>query len=358
MNGNSFIRRFTLLLGLCCISPQVSAQQTVELANGDRLSGRLRRIENGTWVFRFQGADVSFAGDSVTAFTAPAPIGVRLADGTIAAVTIEPVGQQLLLEFEDDTRRRIPPTALLAVGRPDDLEALRPLEIGLFTPFFEFWRASGSLGLSDKRGNSRARGVSTSLEVGRRSPKDRIRLVAGFTREQSPNAEGELESTVSKSYAGLRSDVFFTRRFFVFAETRQERDTFQDIALRSTYNGGLGLQVVATERTDFSISASGGVRVEQFVADGSETAAVLKPAFALRQHVGPVTLDWELGADSNVEQLRDSQFRSQVTFTTQVYKGLGFRVGILNEFDNVPRPGVEKHDMLVTTTLAYSIGGS
>lgn len=352
--------RAALVGAAMCIGTRgpLYGQQTLELANGDRLSGRLLKIENATWVFRYGGADTKIAASRVAAFTARDTIGVRLSDGTIAAVTIVPADSgSLLLRLADGSTRIASPQAIAAVGSATNLKALEPVRIGLFTPFRRFWRASGNLGFSDKSGNSRSRGISTGIEVARRSPKDRLRFSAGLVRESADNGNGDFEPTVSKSFATLRGDVFFSQRFFTFLEVRQERDVFQDIALRSTYNGGLGWQVLQTRVTDLSFAASGGVRYENYENNGSDVAAVATPSLNLRQKLGPATLEWDVALTSNIEELDDYQFRSHATLTATVYKGLGFRIGLLNEYNNTPRPGVKKHDMLLTTTLAYSIGG-
>lgn len=338
------------------VAPPLAAQQTLVLDNGDRLTGRLARIEGGAWIFHFGHADVPIPAARVASFDAPSRIGVRLADGSVAAATIATQGDSLVLTLDDGSIRRIHPTGLQAVGPAADLDSLIPVEIGLFSPLLRFWRASGSLGFSDKSGNSRARGISTSLEIQRRTPKDRLRLTAGLNREQSRDASGEFEPTVSNYHAALRADIYFTRRLFTFAESRQERDTFQDIALRSNYGGGAGVQLIATPGTDLRVSTSGGARFERFVSDGTETVAVLNTSADLQQELGPATLAWGVSWSPNVEDLDDYQIRSQATLTTTVYKGLGLRLGVLNEFDSRPRPGVDKHDMLITTTIAFSIG--
>ncbi len=350
------------LVGAACLAVAPAAataqDQTLQLANGDRVTGRLVRIADTTWVFRFGGAETRVAANRVAGFTAPQPIGIRLADGTIAAVTVAPgAAGRVTLTFGDGATREVAPTAIEAVGNPANLTALEKIDIGLFTPFLRFWRASGSLGFSDKSGNSRARGLTASVEVMRRSPKDRLKVVVGLVREQSEAADGTLATTVNRYYGSLRADVFFTSRLFAFGETRQERDTFQDIDLRSIYNAGLGVQLVSTRTTDLRFSASGGARVERFTSNGGETAAVLNTGTDLTQKLGPATFSWDFNWLPNVQDLGDYQIRSDASVTTTVYKGLGVRVGLLNELDSRPRPGVERHDMLLTTTLTYAIGG-
>lgn len=342
----------------CLLAPApLRSQQTLVLDNGDRMTGDLVRIEGNVWVFRLPFAEARVPATRVRGFTSRRPIGIRLGDGSVFAATVAPGDEGLSLALADGFVRQIAATEIEAVGDPDDLTKLTRVPIGFFTPIHRFWSASGSLGFSDKSGNSRARGISTSIEIQRRTSKDRIRLTAGLNREQSRSASGEFEPTVSKYFAGLRADMYATERIFGFVETRQDRDTFQDISLRSSYNGGVGVQVLSTATTDFRLSASAGARIERFFSNGSETAAVLKTGAETRRKLGTAIADWQLSVVSNVEDFGDYQLRSEASLTATVYKGIGFRLGVLNELDSRPRPGVEKHDMLVTTTVAYSIGG-
>ena len=236
---------FLLLAVLSVARPApLHAQHTVTLRNGDRLSGTLKRIDGTMWVFAYGGEDVSLPVAEVTGLASSAPIGVRLNDGTIDAVTIAPTQGGLVLTLSTGTRT-VTPAQLAAVGSATDLDALVPPQIGLFSPIARFWVANVAFGFSDKSGNSRARGLSTTLDIERRTTKDRITIGFGLIRESSQSPDGNFATTVSKSYGTLRVDVFVNPRFFVFGATRQERDRFQDIALRSTYKIGLGFQAVA-----------------------------------------------------------------------------------------------------------------
>jgi putative salt-induced outer membrane protein YdiY len=341
---------FTLLVH------DLAAQQTLLLDNGDRLSGRLTRIEGTTWIFRYGFGEAKVPAARVRGFSAPDPIGVRLADSTVAAMTIEPVDDTLVATLADGTVRLVGPRNLTAVGAPDALELLRPIRIGIFTPIWQYWGATGSLGFSDNSGNSRSRGFSADFQLARKAPKDRIAAGLGVNREFRPDENGDLVPAVSKYYGSVRFDIYFSPRFFTFAATLQERDRFQGIDLRSNYSGGLGLQAVAQQVTDWRLSFSSGVRVEYYMDNVRETVAVLNGGSELRQQVGPALFDWKASWSGSVKDFSDFRLRSSATLTTEVYHGLGFRLGLQNDFNNRPRPDRVKHDMLFTTALAYSVG--
>ncbi len=347
---------FFLLAALSIAPPApLQAQHTVTLRNGDRLSGTLKRIDGPTWVFAYGGEDVSLPVAEVMGFASSAPIGVRLDDGTIDAVTIAPTPGGLLLTLSTGTRT-VTPAQLAAVGSATDLDALVPLQIGLFSPITRFWVANVAFGFTDKSGNSRARGLSTTLDIERRTEKDRVTLGFGLIRSSSESQTGSFETTVSKSYGTLRVDVFVNPRFFFFGGTRQEQDRFQDIALRSTYNLGLGFQAFANRETDLNFSFAGGARREDFISAGAETATVTSIASKLRHDFGPAVLLWQLDFSPELENLENFRFVSDVSLTAPLLFGVGFRLGALNEHTSRPQPGIEKNDLLITTRLTYTMG--
>jgi putative salt-induced outer membrane protein YdiY len=351
--GRIVATSFALLVSVAAVA---SAQQTLILENGDRLSGRLTKIEGDQWVFAHAGGEVKIPVASVAQFTAADAIGVRLTDGTILAATLSGGGNTLQLAAIDGSTRTVAMSDVAAVGDASDLAALEQIDIGYFSPFGMFWGATASLGFSDKSGNSRSRGLSLAFEAGRRSPKDRLTFKAGLAREEARLAGDELETTVEKYFGSLRLDVFVSPKFFVFGLTGQERDQFQDIDLRSTYNAGFGYQIIANDLTDLRWYASGGARVENFTSGGSESTTIAATGVGLRQVLGPAVFSWNGDWSPSVENFRDYRFVSDASLTTTIYKGLGFRIGLRNELNNNPRPGVRKHDMLVTTTLTYTIG--
>ncbi len=344
-----------LALPLAAIPP-LEAQQTVQLANGDRLTGTLSAVTDDGWVFQYAGGELKLAVESIIGFATPEPIGVRLRDGTIAAVTVASAADGLRLAARDGSVRIVAPSDVAAVGDAADLDALVPVAVGYFTPLSRFWGATTSLGFSNKSWNSRSRDLAASIEVRRASPKDRVTVKAGVNLKEAGVEGGGLESTVEKYYGSLRVDVFLSPRVFGFGVSGQERDTFQDIDLRSNYNAGMGYQLVATEASDLRFYQSAGYRVEKFTSGGSSSTAVIATGAGFRQDVGPALLTWSLDWAPSVKDFADYRILSEASLTATVYQGLGFRVASRNEFNNAPSVGVQKHDWLVTTTLAYTVG--
>lgn len=335
----------------------LASQQTLILTNGDRISGELLGISNGSWRFRFLDTDQEISVSQIRTATSDSLIGIRLVDGSVLAARLAEDPSGVRLDLDDGSTRLISPAEIVAVGSPADLDALRPVEIGLFSPITRFWSALGSFGLSDKSGNSRARGVNLTLEFARNTERDRLEFTFGWNREDKRGDSGTFENTVSNYYASARGDLFLTTELFAFAATRFKRDVFQDITLGALYNIGAGIQAVSTPATDVRLSLSGGLRAESFVSGGAETDVVAGFEAALRQNFGLADLVWRLDWSGSAGDLTDYRVRSDAALIIGVLKELGFRFGILNEFNNQPQPGIEKHDLLITTTLSYALGG-
>jgi putative salt-induced outer membrane protein YdiY len=361
----------------------LEAQQVLTLVGGDRLTGQLLRIADGTWVFRYRGREIALPAEAIAGFDSRGAIGLRLQDGSILAAAVAPLegaeargvagavaagaagvaqargpsgAAALQLTQADGTTRVVSPLALVAVGPADRLHDLEPVRIGLFSPLTRFWRATGSAGWSDQSGNSRARGIALSLELERKTLRDRLSLGGGLNRVSSRPPGGVFTATVEKAFGYVRADLYLGPQLFVFAQTRQEHDRFQDIALRSQYTGGLGFQAVAEQATDLRFWSSTGLRYETFVANGAAQEAVGVVGGSLAQRVGPAALSWRVESTPSLGELADYRVRSDASLTSKLFAGVGIRLSAVNEFNSRPRPGVKQHDMLLSTTVTYSVG--
>ena len=353
------MRRFApLIMALLAVSVTASAQQTLRLQSGDQLSGSFVRIDGSDWVIRFSGQEVKVPATSIAGFTSSDALGFRLTDGTLVAATVEAAaGGRFRLNGRDGSSRTVAATDVAGVGSPDNLEALVPVEIGIFKPIGDFWSALAAFGYTEKSGNSRSRAVAADFEILRKAPKDRITIRYGIAREDArTDAAGDLERTVDLMYGSLRGDIFFTPQTFFFAQTRHTRDQFQDLDLRSSYLGGFGVQIIQDDETDLRAWASGGVRYENFTSGGSETANILDVGFNFTRGLGPANFSWGVEYSPNVEEFSDYNLNSLAAVNVAVYRGLGFRLSVLNQFNNDPQPGVDKHDLLIASALTYTLG--
>jgi hypothetical protein len=99
--------------------------------------------------------------------------------------------------------------------------------------------------------------------------------------------------------------------------------------------------------------------VENFTPAAGDTTISTPIASAgsqLRQRLGPMTFDWALRWTPAVEDVKDYRFLSDAGLSTNLFHGLGLRIGSRNDVNNNPPAGIEKHDWLLTFNLTYAIG--
>jgi len=350
------MRRLSILTCvLSLLGVRARAQQVFTLASGDRLSGQLRRISGSTWVIAYGGGDVAVPAGQVKGWISPIVIGLRLADGRVFSATVDTASDSLLLRRADGSEERVAPATLAAVGSALDLNALRPTVIGWFTPFHRFWAMTASLGLSLKTGNSRAHGLGGTFELERKSAQDRIDLGAGANREASQVPGGPYQTTVSKAYGYLQVDVYADPLLFASFGTRQEQDRFQDLRLRSLYTIGVGYQAATRPATDLRFNLLAGYRRESYYSDGANTVPIVGAGWALKQSIAPAVFTWRVDYTPQAGDFMNYQLVSNATVISGLYKNLGLSVGILNEYNSRPQPGIKPDDLLATTTFTYVV---
>ncbi len=345
-----------------------AAQQTLTLTNGDQLSGALVRITDGTWIFEYAGKKLEIAATDIESFTAPDPVGFRLADGTLLAASVTPAPGGLRLQAADGTSRTVPLSDLVATGAPDDLDGLREVHVKLLSPFFKFWDVTASLGFSVRNGNTNLRGGSFYLDMARATHLDRLSLILSATqnydRVTSSGApdSGQIVQIAGNYLGALRYDIYVGSRFFAFGATRQSRDRFKNVDLRSFYTGGLGYQFIQQAKLDLRSSVGAGLRYEKFwdsvteSSDSSNSVPTGSLDGAFRAALGPFDYDLRVVYSPNLEQFSDYQVLALTGLTAKVIAGLGFRIQLLWEYDNTPVGLAEKSDTELMTALTYTLG--
>lgn len=355
--------RVARVLGVLALFAQASAtaaaaQQTLVLADGDQVTGTLQRIEGGTWFFEFRGQEVGVAAEDIASFTAPEPMGFRLSDNSVVAASVAPAAGGLALTLADGSTRTVAPGDFEAAGDPADLEALQEVQLGYFTPFPRFWALSASLGATTKGGNSETSSFNVRFDIDRTTSRDRLALGFLLTEERNRVAEGEgTELTAQKYIGNIRAEIFPWTKVFLFGENRYTRDRFADIDLRVNFNLGSGLQLLSTDKSDLRAALGLGARHEDFTSDTpSATVATGNANAQWIQKFGGFTFDWAVDFTPALEDFADYQILSDTNLTATLIAGLGFRVGLLLQYDNTPTPGTESTDTTLTTSLAYTLG--
>lgn len=349
-----------IMLGLALALPSPAhAQQSLTLANGDQLTGQLTGVEDGNWVFSYQGQAITIPMAAIQAFTAPEAIGIRLGDTTIVAATVEPTADGLRLRLADGSTLLAQPADFGAVGAADDLKALEPLVIGLYSPFFRFWEFLGALGGSYQRGNTDETNFSFNLDLGRETEKDRTEFSTLITSTREFDNEGNVTSTEPKIIVGLGTDIFLIpSRLFAGVTMRWQHDPDKDLQFRQTYSAGLGYQFVQNANTKLFVSVGAGGRFDNLTTAVENTSTpILDTAAGFSQRAGPVLFRVRVSYNPSLQQFSEFELIDSYEIAITAIEGLTFKTTLLHEYNNPPPSGDEKSDLTITYQLGWAVGG-
>jgi putative salt-induced outer membrane protein YdiY len=238
MKSKKMAMVFAMIASACGIV-HAHADEVV-LANGDRISGKVLRKENGTLTMKTPYAgELNIKWADVRRIFTDTPIFLYLADQTKVGGT---------LRSEEDGSVIVTPAGA-APGAPIPLA-----QVGVINPSAEISGEAAKItghvnaGLSSTSGNTQTRRIYFDAEDVIRTRDDRLTLGA-----RGANTEDHHQNTESNWFGFLKYDHFFTRRWYGYANSDFENDRFKDIRLRTTSGLGSGYQFLETPATNLSV---------------------------------------------------------------------------------------------------------
>jgi putative salt-induced outer membrane protein YdiY len=219
--------------------------------NGDRLSGRILRLDDGIMTFRSKAlGDVKFNASELESFKSDEPLDLRLQDGTtVRGPVVDAKEGEVRISPKTPAERTVPVKDVLGINTRGG------------------WTGSVLAGLVVARGNSDTENANAEFNIERRRLKDRVTAGATyiFGRQRDPET-GETTTTAENWNVRGKYDYFYSPRLYGYANGRVEQDNVANLDLRLTPGVGLGYQFV--EREDFKASFEAGLSYvyEKFAA--------------------------------------------------------------------------------------------
>jgi len=231
---------WSLIAGLMLTSCSAVLADEVHLVNGDRVTGDVKTMEGGvlTLLTAYAG-EVKVNWAEVSCLTTDAPHKFVLNDGQVlfgqaqcaTAGTIRIVGDVV------GESQGIPVSEFGAINPSPPAPAVK-------------YTGSLAAGYTQTDGNTETMAANASARFVARSKRQRFTLKGKFNY-------GETDRVMtSRNAAGsLKYDFFVTKRLYTYAHALFEGDHFADLNLRSTLGGGVGYQILDTDRLAFSLEA-------------------------------------------------------------------------------------------------------
>lgn len=324
------------LLVLVLAAASVCRADQVLLDNGDRVTGTVKGLAGGKLTI-----ETAYAG---TIEIDVAHVASLQADGEMTVV------------LEDDTRLygRVSGDAraltVAETGQTVEMAKVSTVEPGRVTG--REWRFSGraALGASSSSGNSDSQNLNFDAEGVARQGRHRYTLGGRGNYASSDGAETDNNTIVYGQY-----DRFFSKKWYVTANTSFENNRFADIDLRFTGGAGLGYQWLDTARTKLALEGGLSYVYTNYLTQATEQfpAARLVSRFDYWLWQDVVQFfnynQFYLGLDD----YDNSFLRSQTGFRLPLIDQFMATAQLNLDWNGNPPPGTVKTDTTVILSLGY-----
>ena len=332
-----------------CLSATVQAQgrtDVVTLANGDRITGEIVRLERGRLQFKTD--------DAGTLYLEWDKLATVIAAGRVVeALTVD--GRRFLGTLGPSPDRTI------AVVAAEGTTTLSMPDVILITPIGEsFWRkldGSIDLGFSYTKSSEIAQ-LNLNSDTIYRKPAFQVRLSASLTQtRQSEGDEGERSSDDRGSLDGayLR---YPWRRWFVAGGARFETNESLGLELRSQVGGAFGPRVINSNRSQLAIGAGLVVNDERGVdvepTQNIEGFVTLRASYYTYDRPR-TTVDVSLNYYPSLSSVGRHRVQLDAAFRREVWKDLFVTLNIYDTFDSrPPNPDAERNDVGIVLAVGWT----
>lgn len=302
-----------------CLMVTAAAADELHLKNGDRFTGTVEHLVDGTLTFKTAHGTLAVPWSEVTTLTIEEEIIVTTTAGD----------------------------ALTFPGGSIEV----PATVGLERPMPALVVSGGTgAGFVATSGNTSVNSLRLDGDAVVRMRANRYTFSAGINR-----AEDRGVTTAQSWTASGRYDRFVSTRMFINGNAIFTNDRFRDIHLRSAYGIGLGYQVIDRPLIKFNLDAGVGYVNEAFTVAPDDSYAALRESAKLdvvaipdrvvlfHQHDGY----FGVTGDDNLFV----QTQNGVRFT--VVAGLITTIRVDLDYDRSPSPGRANVDRTMALTLGY-----
>lgn len=333
-----------VLFAAAVMLPIPAHADTVELDNGDRLSGSVVSMDGGKLQLKTAYAGVlTLPWAQVRRLETDAPLRVRLDDGKALDARLRP-GPDGEAALEVDVAG-VTATAPLALAR---IAAINPPR----DPDRTVVNGRASVGGSLTSGNTDTQTLHLDGEVVARNPTQRVTLGGELNQAEQDGAE-----TAANWRLGLKYDHFLARKTFLYANTRFDHDNQADLDLRSTVGAGAGRQIF--DRDDLKLSVEGGLSLVNEDYGSAEDQQFPGARAALRYEQAVWGDRLRLFHDSDLllslEAIDDYLYQSRTGVRVPMGEKLSVGAQVNVDYDAVPAAGKDTTDTALIFKLDYAL---
>ena len=224
--------------------------------NGDRLTGTLMHIVDGTVTFdSAMLGTVTVKLDKLTDLRSDTVTPIHLADGSTVMGRVAGITDGTIQWTRGDaTAGALPNDVVTAVNPP--------------VPPAPAWKGNITVGASSTHGNTFSENASVDITASLRRDKDRTNLFGRYLIGRSKDDNGDKYTDEESVTLGGKYDYFFTKKWYGLVNARYKKDHVADLDYRLIGGVGVGYQWIETDPLSVSTEAGLSELCEQYTTGG------------------------------------------------------------------------------------------
>jgi len=328
-----------MLVMASVLATAVARADEVVLNNGDRITGKLVELADGTLTIKTEYAGtVKIDWDKVESFSTDAPVYVNIGDNVVRATVSESTSGTATLQSDE-----LPTSGSVELSRLKSISYDKKPAV----------RVSGriNVGASTTSGNTNADQLNGEFEFVARTDKNRVTVLAEVNK-----AKNDGEQTESNWTAYLGYDHFVSERLYAYASASAENDKFKDINLRTTLGAGAGYQFYDTKKTNLAMELGLSYVNTDYIDAEDDDYPAARWAMNFTQKLFDSRIEF-FNRDSVFSDLQDSKnyfFRTRTGLRFPIVERMNSTIQYNYDYDNQPAPGRVKEDKAWLFTLGYT----
>lgn len=307
----------------------------VHLQNGDRLTGTIVKMEERVLTLQTDyGGEIKLDWGKVERLTSASPLKILVPGASHDVLRDFLYGSQDLQEARElGPEGPVPLTDVTAIN-------LEPLRV----------TGTVTVGGNSTSGNSSTKALNSAARLTIQAYRQRLLLEGKYNYGQAGD-----QITARNSLASLKHNYFVSKQIFIETFGMLEKDTLQNLQLRSTIGSGLGYQFYETARTTLALSVGLAHVGEHFTNSPNTQTPSARWSVRWEHALWPDRVKvfhrheafYDLNAGNAFRVNADQGVR------ITVYKNLFFNVEYDLRLNTQPAPGRETTDEAVIFGVGY-----
>jgi putative salt-induced outer membrane protein YdiY len=338
-----------------------SQAETVTLANGDRITGKISDSDGKTLTLTTDYAgDVKVKWSSIKQLVADKPLYLTTNNKETIVGSVTPADKSLTVHTAAGQAVDVPYDQIAAIRTS---EGENSYEKSQHPSWKQDWKASGTVGLALARGNSDTTNLSTAAALDRKTPDDHLSISESSIYTTSNAPAGIV--TADAILGAARYDRNITEKLFLSGSGDFTHDKLQALDIRAIYTGGLGWHVINNPKTTFDVLGGMNYTEERYSGTTANPGPMIGrnlPGLTfsetfMHKFGAATTVGESASLYPDLEDINQYRVSFDANSVTKFNKWLGWQISISDRYvTNPPIANTKPNDVILSTGINLAFG--